>query len=156
MFNSPTYGSLSLDQVQKKIVSYMKEEPQSKYRLVIGTDSQPKNGHGVDFVIALVVHRIGSGGIYFWKRIVQEKKYVLRQRIYAEATYSLTAATEFLQTFKQNGIGGYEFEIHVDVGQLGETREMINEVVGMIRGSGFLVRTKPDSYGATKVADRHT
>lgn len=33
---------------------------------------------------------------------------------------------------------------------------MITEVVGMIRGSGYDVKIKPQSYGASKVADRYT
>jgi len=32
---------------------------------------------------------------------------------------------------------------------------MISEVTGMVRGSGFEVKIKPDAYGASKVADRH-
>lgn len=49
----------------------------------------------------------------------------------------------------------YNLEIHVDVGQHGKTKEIIDEVVGMIIGSGFEVRTKPDSYGASTVADKY-
>jgi len=33
---------------------------------------------------------------------------------------------------------------------------MIKEVVGMVTGNGFTAKTKPDSYGASKVADKHT
>lgn len=155
LFQSPTLGTMTIDEVKETILSYMEEEPTAQYRLVIGTDSQPKNGY-VDFVTALVVHKIGSGGIYFWKRTVEKKKYVLKERIYTEASMSLSFATDFFASFKNNGISSYEIEIHVDIGNVGETRVLIAEVVGMIRGSGFTVRTKPDSYGASKVADRHT
>lgn len=154
-FQSPTMGTMTLDDVKKAILTYMAEDASSQYRLVIGTDSQPKNGT-VDFVTALVVHRVGNGGIYFWKRTVQNKKYVLQERIYTEASMSLSFATDFFGSFNHNGMSHYETEIHVDIGNVGETKVMIAEVVGMIRGSGFTVRTKPDSYGASKVADRHT
>jgi predicted RNase H-related nuclease YkuK (DUF458 family) len=76
--------------------------------------------------------------------------------MYQEAAYSLTAAEEFVSLFKNDGITKYDIEIHVDIGLKGETREMIGEIVGMIRGSGFAVKTKPDSFGASKVADRYT
>lgn len=156
MFNSPTYGSLTLAGVRSKILAFIGSAPEYKYQLVIGSDSQPKNGQGCDFVTAIVVHRAGFGGIYFWKRIVEKKSLVLRARIYQEATMSLATAEEFLQAFKNDGITKYDVEIHVDIGKFGQTREMISEVVGMIRGSGFIVKIKPDSYGASKVADRHT
>ena len=105
---------------------------------------------------AVVIHRVGFGGIYFWKRIIDGKKYVLKTRIYQEAALSLTCAQEILEVLKNDGYTKYDIEIHVDIGSNGETKEMINEVVGMIRGSGFPVKTKPLSYGASKVADRHT
>lgn len=156
LFNSPTYGALDLSGIRKHILAFMNKGPEKAYRLVIGTDSQPKNGSGTDFVTAIVVHRIGVGGIYFWKRIVSNQKMVLRTRIYQEATLSLTAAEEFLEQFKHDGISKYDVEIHVDIGKVGETRELLSEVVGMVRGSGFAVKTKPDAYGASKVADRYT
>ena len=53
-------------------------------------------------------------------------------------------------------LSGSELEIHVDVGQRGETRAMIKEVAGMITGFGFSCKTKPDSFGASHVADKHT
>src|SRR3989304_9790043 len=147
MFQSPTYGSLELPQIRERILHFLSEEPEKKYQLVVGTDSQPHNGSGVDFVTAIVVHRLGTGGIYFWKRIVNKKTYVLRQRMYEEATMSLDMAETVLALLHRDGITKYDVEIHVDVGKFGETRTMINEIVGMIRGSGYVVKTKPDSYG---------
>jgi predicted RNase H-related nuclease YkuK (DUF458 family) len=43
----------------------------------------------------------------------------------------------------------------VDIGENGETKSMINEVMGMVRAHNFESRIKPDSYAASKVADRH-
>ncbi len=178
-FNSPTYGELSFSQVLDKITDYISREPDSTYRVVIGTDSQPKNSRRFDFVTAIVVQRVGSGGIYFWQRFIRQKKYYLRERIYEEALLSLDLARRFIAFFPENKVnlpsqsaaglpvskyGGeatgklvalHGLEIHVDVGRAGETREMITEVVGMIRGQGFEVKTKPDAYGAASVADRH-
>jgi len=154
-FNSPTYGQLEFKEVVERIAKYMEDVPDRKYRVVIGTDSQVHNHDEVDFVSALIVHRVGSGGIYFWQREKVKKPYALRERIYEEATRSMTLAEEFLQAFKEQVLE-YDLEIHVDVGRLGETRAMINEVVGMIRGSGFKVKIKPEAYGAQSVADRYT
>lgn len=156
MFQSPTYGKLDLPQVREKILQFLSREPDKKYQLVVGTDSQPHNGSGVDFVTAIVVHRLGTGGIYFWKRTVNKKTYVLRQRMYEEATMSLEMAETVLTLLHHDGITRYDVEIHVDIGKFGDTHEMINEIVGMIRGSGYTVKIKPESYAASKVADRYT
>lgn len=156
MFQSPTYGSLELGQVRERILQFLSHEPDSTYRIVVGTDSQPHNGSGVDFVTAIVVHRVGTGGIYFWKRVVNKKRYVLRQRMYEEAAMSLEMAETVLVLLHKDGVTKYDVEIHVDIGKYGETREMITEIVGMVRGSGYSVKIKPESYAASKVADRYT
>ena len=155
-FLSPTLGKLSFEDVRKHVLSFIKKDPSHIYRLIIGTDSAPKDSLGADFVSAIVIHRVGHGGIYFWRRYEHNKQMVLRDRIYQEAMYSLALAHDVVKSFTGNGVASHDVEIHVDVGQKGETRDMIAELVGMIRGSGFTVKTKPDSFGASKVADRHT
>ena len=154
-FHSQTYGTCSLTELRRVVKSYLKAQADRSYRLVIGTDSQRKNSSETDFVTALVIHRVGAGGIYFWTRMVESKRYVLRDRMYQEALYSLRAADEFIELFKKDSLK-FDLEIHVDIGGTGPTREMIGEIVGMIRSSGFRVKTKPESFAASKVADRHT
>lgn len=156
MVQSPTYGSLEMPELREKILGFMAAEPEHEYQIVVGTDSQPHNGSGVDFVTAIVIRRVGAGGIYFWKRVVNKQHYVLRQRMYEEATLSLVMAETVIALLHKDGITKYDVEIHVDIGKFGDTREMINEIVGMVRGSGYSVKTKPESYAASKVADRYT
>ncbi len=138
-------------------LNFIKDRDSSLFRIVIGTDSEltiPNNAH---FVSAIVVHHVGHGGIYFWGQATRDGIKDLRQRMYEEATYSLSLAQRLLEEFKRRDIPLEKFlEIHVDVGLGGETKVMINEIVGMIKGSGFLCRTKPDSFAASNVADRHT
>src|SRR3972149_2264046 len=112
----------------------------------------------INFVTAIVVHRRGRGARYFWKK---EKKYVkvpvLRDKIYTETTMSLEIAEEFVPELRKRiSPAKYDLEIHIDVGPLGPTREMIREVVGMVNGNGYVAKTKPDSWGASSVADKHT
>ncbi len=153
-YHSPTLGVMRLDDVIARIKEFMNQRPEYRYRLIIGTDSAGVNHSHVDLVTALVVHRVGGGGIYFWKKR-NEEVHSLRERIYLEAHISLNFAQCLLEILAREDFLDYDFEIHVDVGKEGETRSMINEVVGMIRGSGFDVKTKPGSYGASSVADRH-
>ncbi|MBI4130114.1 ribonuclease H-like YkuK family protein [Candidatus Roizmanbacteria bacterium] len=156
IYHSITYGDVPLTLLRNHIIAFMRSYQEVRYQVIIGTDSQVKNGGTTDFVTAIIVHRVGRGGIYFWRRIIDRKKRVLKQRIFEETTYSLTTAQELLEEFKKNGISGLDFVIHVDIGKNGPTRVLISEVVSMIRSSGFAVKTKPESFGASKVADRHT
>jgi predicted RNase H-related nuclease YkuK (DUF458 family) len=154
-FKSPSYGQLDFDEVIKKLLEYMAFAPGLEYELIIGTDSMP-SGIEAEFVSAIVVHRKNSGGIYFWHKRHQTSLHTLRDRIYEEALSSLRLAEKLIEKFKEKQITDFNLTIHVDVGPNGETKKLINEVVGMIKGSGFAVKTKPDSYGASSVADRHT
>lgn len=159
-FTSPTKGTLTIKGVVDEISNFVNEDPTKFYRVVIGSDSQAKrvNSHSeIDFVTAIVVHRQGSGAIYFWRKQKIIKKPILREKIYTETTMSLVTAQEFVPILRQKvSPASYDFEIHIDVGPLGPTRDMINEVVGMVRGSGFEAKTKPESWGASSVADKHT
>ena len=113
----------------------------------------------VDFVTAIVIHRRGHGGRYFWKRTrnFNKKIRVLRNKIYEETWLSLQLAEELVPQLKSKLNGEkYSLEIHIDVGNKGPTREMIKEVVGMVTGNGYTAKTKPESFGASVVADKHT
>jgi len=155
-YQSPTYGKVDLEKLKKIISTFMAIDKKAKYEIIVGTDSQKLVKDTYDFVSALVVHRVGYGGIYFWNRKVFERKISLKERIYQEATMSLETSETFVNFFKTNGISKYDIQIHVDIGHNGETRDLITEVVGMIRGSGYDVKIKPDSYCASKVADKYT
>ena len=68
---------------------------------------------------------------------------------------SLETAKEILTALSDFDAPIFDFEIHVDIGENGETKSMMQEVLGMIRAYNFEARTKPESYAASKVADRH-
>lgn len=134
----------------------MAQDKKAQYVVIVGSDSQKVKTDTYDFVSALIIHRVGNGGIYFYKRNVVSRKISLKERIYMEATLSLETSENFVSFFKTNGIAKYDIQIHVDIGHNGETREMINGVVGMIRASGYDIKIKPYSFGASKVADKYT
>lgn len=154
VFTSPTYGRLDWGEALAKMVWFMGTDKAASYEVIIGTDSEATNG-SADFVTAMIVHKKGRGGIYFWGRQKVEKLYSMRQRIWQEALISLSLAEKMVGDFADMGLVELNLEIHVDIGPNGETRAMINEIVGMIRANGFKVATKPASWGASHVADRH-
>lgn len=156
MYHSPTYGKLDVLGLKKRMAAYLTERKDVKYRIIVGCDSQKVKVGSYDFVVAIVIHRVGFGGIYFWKREILNKKMSLKERMYQEAIMSLQSAENVFELLRENGISKYNIEIHIDIGRNGETREMINEIVGMVRGNGYDIKIKPDAFGASKIADRHT
>lgn len=139
-----------------ELIHFIKAEPRFSYKIIIGTDSGQLLDKHADFVTAVVIHRVSSGGRYFWRRIELGKFHTLRDRIIQEVLLSLEVAKEVLiELKKEPAIINWDFEIHADIGENGETKTLIQEVVGIIRANNFEAKTKPDSYAATKVADRH-
>ena len=147
---------MTLEETFIEVISYVMEKPKENYKLIIGTDSQTRLDEDVVFVTAIIVHRVGKGGRYFFHRERQKHLESLRQRIFYETSMSLDVAGRFAALLAENGHADLNVEIHMDVGEKGDTKGLIREVVGMVIGSGFDARIKPDSYGATKVADKYT
>lgn len=147
---------LNIKDLVKEIFNFVNEKPNFYYKIIIGTDSEILLNKNADFVTAIVIHRVGNGGKYFWRRLELGKFYTLRDRIIKEVMLSLDLAKEILKELeKEKKFKNWGFEIHVDIGSFGETKNLIQEVVSIIRANNFEAKTKPLSYAASKVADRH-
>ena len=149
-------AELSLGEVVRAIYDFVNLKPKRKYKIIIGTDSSARNE--VALITAITIWRVGNGGIHFWTKSEVMKFHGLRERIYKEAIQSITLAQELRGRLKEK-LGDEFFwddQIHIDVGENGPTREFIDGVVGMVKGYGFDVQIKPNAFGASAVADRHT
>ncbi len=145
---------MPFSRVMQEIIDFMDTKPQEKFNLIIGTDSHTKELSC--FVTAIIVHRIGKGARYYYQKKKQRKITSIRQKLFYETAMSLEMASRVDNFFAENGHDKLNVEIHLDMGNSGETRSLIKEVVGMVVGSGFNAKIKPDSCGASKIADKHT
>ncbi len=159
-FYNPTCGNLRINQVIDEIVNYISQRPEKFYDIIVGCDSS--SGQEPHFPVAVVVLRTGEGGKFFLKRInyKNRKFYNWKQRILEEVFLSCQLALhlkEKLTEKTKNQNFDYQCRyIHADIGENGKTRDMIKEVIGLIRGNGFEPKIKPEAYVASTVADRYT
>jgi len=153
-FISPSKGRMGFEEMMYDIIIYIKGIPTSSYKIIIGSDSQVKSE--TSFITAVIVHRLGKGARYYYRKKTQRKIKSLRQKIFYETALSLEVGGMVHKFFADEGLDGLNVEIHIDVGTQGETKDLIREVVGMVTGSGFRARIKPEAYGASSVADKHT
>jgi len=156
-FHTETKGTLNFEQVLEALKTFISVSPDRMYKIVIGSDSEAK---GISHIVtAVTIWRIGNGAIHFWTKSEQKKFGSMRDRIWDEAISSIMLAQEFRSRLN-DVLGDGSFwegnEIHVDIGPNGPTRELIDAVVGMIKGYHFVPVIKPYSFGASIVADRHT
>ncbi|MGC8488911.1 MAG: ribonuclease H-like YkuK family protein [Clostridia bacterium] len=153
-FESPSEGRLSIDEMFWSILAYVQEDPDRAYQLIVGSDSHTR--HETYFVTAVVIHRMGKGGRYYFSRSRHRAIRSLRQKVLFETSLSLQVAARLTELLEASNVADLDVEIHVDVGQQGETRALIREIVGMVTGSGYRARIKPESFGASSVADKFT
>lgn len=160
-FFNPTCGNLTLDGVLEEIFKHMNQRPDKFYDIIVGCDSS--SSEEPNFPVAIVVLRQNEGGRFFLKKIKYSggrKFFGWRQRIQNEVLLSIELALllkEKLAEATDNNPGlNYQLRyIHADVGENGLTKDMIKEVVGLIKGNGFEPKIKPESYVASTLADRY-
>jgi len=152
---SPTYGSLTEQAVVEQISRFVRQDPHADYKLVIGTDSHTTHQSST-FVTAVIVHRIGRGARFYFRRVRSRPMHDLRSRIYKETELSLDLVGQLMRVGLDELCAEWPLEIHVDIGRHGETKALIQEITGWITSVGYIVRIKPDSFGASAVADRFT
>lgn len=153
-FFHPRKGQCSLLEMMKLIRAYVAEDSNADYKVIIGTDSQT-NSEATLFVTAIIVQRVGKGALFFTTRKRHRSMKDLRSRIYTETEYSLDCVEMLKEKFFEI-MEDVPLEIHLDVGRKGETRKLIQEVVGWVTAIGYTAKIKPDAYAASAVADRYT
>jgi len=159
-FYNPTKGNISYEQVIGEILGYVNKKPHCHYEVVVGCDSS--SDENLYFPIAVVILRKGEGGRFFLTKIHYSKAerkrfYSFQQRILQEVILSCDLALSVKKDLKEKIKPhiNYRFEyIHADIGTTGRTKDMIKEVVGLIKSNGFEAKIKPESFAASIVADR--
>jgi len=162
VFYNLTKGKLTFEEVIKEILNFLQEKPNFFYEVIVGCDSS--SGANPSFPLVIVVLRRGNGGRFFFKKIYFKNRifYHLRERVLQEVYLSCELALVLKENLekeikKLNNRVPWEFKyIHTDISETGLTKDMIKEVVALIKSNGFEAKIKPESFAASVVADRYT
>ena len=65
-FQDADHKQLTLNEIIKQIQNEVYNHPENQYKISVGTDSM--TNRDTVFVLAIVLYRIGNGGIYFYKK----------------------------------------------------------------------------------------
>lgn len=157
-FFNPGLGNLEIGQVIEEISNYISAKPEKLYEVIVGCDSS--SSEEPHFPLAVVILRRGQGGRFFLRKVSYKNRkfYNWKQRILEEVLLSCELALFLKEKLAERlNPRNYQFRyIHADVGENGQTRDMIKEVTGLIRGNGFEPKIKPESFAASVVADRYS
>lgn len=155
---------MSFTDVIACIKYFIKSNPDSRFRLAVGTDSQVK-GRYICFATGIHIHRIGYGA---WccvsKRLERNRYFSLRDKIAKETQLTYEVA-DMLNECLTDTFCGYavkyknfdlKLEAHIDVGTKGETRKLVREMTGYFEGIGIDAKIKPESFVASSYANRYS
>ncbi|UFJ40505.1 ribonuclease H-like YkuK family protein [Brevibacillus humidisoli] len=152
-FRSPTKGLMDKSQVFADIEQAVSWMP-GAYEIVVGTDSQVRHRH-TSFVIAISVIRTGSGGTFFYYRFQEQRITSLQQRVYMEAFHSVCLAAELREYLKDRMLS-IPIRLHFDIGHNGPTHKYVKRLMQLAKANDFEAHVKPDSFGASTIADKFT
>jgi predicted RNase H-related nuclease YkuK (DUF458 family) len=150
-FRTASGKNLTRERLISEIRDFILKDDRYQYKVLVGTDSENCD-NGIEFISVIVVHRVGYGARYFWKRFYINKKDDLYSRLWKEAIFSLDISKELLKFLIKEKLS-FQFEVHLDLGTNGKSKSIIKELVNLIRGHGFDVKIKPEAYAASKIAD---
>jgi uncharacterized protein len=165
-FFNVTEGKMSFETVIKRLKHFISKESKYHYILSIGTDSHVHKNE-TRFITAIHLHRVGKGAwgclrSYTIPRAIQS----LREKISYETMLSQEVAYLFtsgyleelvslLLPYERDG-ADFTFQIHLDIGRKGMTKELINEMTSKIAAMGIEPIIKPEAYAAFSYANRYT
>lgn len=150
------------------------EEIQKEYNLAkdsngliiayVGVDGQNLNAKWTSFVQCVALHKYddchqGKGGrVYMVKHL--EKRYKnMQQKLLREVELAINLAQKLQPVFENLNI---PFEVHLDVNSdpgdkmQNKSNSVHDASKGWAESNGFTVKTKPDAFVASIVADKHT
>jgi predicted RNase H-related nuclease YkuK (DUF458 family) len=111
-----------------------------------------------DFLFFCKGSRLTNKKKDFLKNRIIERKMEFHERIFLEVTESLEISKRLLKILNEKKLVEKfkELEIHIDAGNRGKTKEILTALKGMVLGCGFTCKVKPESCGASKVADKYS
>jgi len=165
-FYNMSESHMSFETVMKRLKHFILKDPRSLYVLSVGTDSHVHQTE-TKFITAIHLHRVGKGAWGCLKNyMVGREMKSIREKISMETALSqeiayyfiskyLSELTELLIPYSDDG-ADLVFEVHLDIGRRGVTKDLIQEMTGRITAMGVKAKIKPDSYTAFSYANRHT
>lgn len=160
MFKRGNGQTVSYDEMIRLVANYISQDTGKEYEITVGTDSQ--NHSQTKMVEVIAIHRVGDGGIFFYRVEYIRKIRSIKDKIIEETARSLDNAQGFLDEVglellerdididKMN----IRFQIHCDIGHKGRTQSLINEITNWVHSMGYECSIKPDSYTASGIANR--
>lgn len=155
-FTNPYGVEVETSEVMDEILAFIEEDMDREYKIIIGTDAQvhgKRKKKRTVYATVVVCLRVGKGGKFWVSHSTVTENIGITARLIKE----VGKLVEVVLLFQEYGIEALvdrdNFEVHLDIGHNGRSREVITQCVGWMEGLGLNYKIKPDAWAASNVAD---
>ncbi|WP_442598440.1 ribonuclease H-like YkuK family protein [Neobacillus sp. D3-1R] len=159
---------MTFEQVFEHIIKFMQINPNGRYRLMVGTDSQVHKRHTI-FITGIVIQNAGKGVWACIRRVIVPRKMLqLHERISLELSLTEEIVSMFTEDRKNQLISivlpyiykgsTFSMEGHIDIGagKRNKTSTFVKEMVARMESMGVEPKIKPNAFVASSYANRYT
>jgi len=131
------------------VVDFVREHAREGQVVHLGTDSLQRARH-TRFVTVVAILTPGRGGRAIWTRETRPRIASLRERLLKEVWESVDLGLQLSPIVKG------ELTVHIDANPVAQHKSSayVQELVGLVVSQGFRAVIKPESWAASRAADR--
>ena len=131
------------------VVAFVRENAREGQVVHVGSDSLQLARH-TRFVTVVAILTPGRGGRALWRRETRRRIVSLRERLLYEVWLSVELA------LRLSPVVPGELSVHIDANPVARHRSSayVQELVGLVVSQGFRAVIKPESWAASRAADR--
>jgi len=131
------------------VVEFVREQAHEGQIVHLGTDSMQLRRH-TRFVTVVAILTPGRGGRAIWTREVRPRIHSLRERLLREVWLSVELGLSL------HPVVPGPLHVHIDANPIARHKSSayVQELVGLVVGQGFRAVIKPESWAASRAADR--
>ncbi len=153
-----TVQGLLIEDVNLYIKTHLEKYRSEPFNIYVGSDSQNTNRSTV-YATAIILHRVGKGAHVIYHKEAIEKITDRYKRLWGEAERSVACAEILRNGTTEKLIKWYQPEgIIIDLDFNSNPRwdsyKVLGAAQGFVKGMGYKVRAKPESWRSVYMADR--
>jgi len=145
------YGGKKVKNTIEYIKKYLKDNPDTK--IIVGTDSEQYSNY-TNYVTVICLVKPTKGAHIIYSENKEKKIYDIFSKLWNEVEFTRNVADEIEKSINNNS-NKKMVTVHLDVNKKKNAKSNIvhDSAVGYLKGLGYSVETKPNSWVATKAAD---
>lgn len=144
------FNGRHLDNAGDYIKKYIDRNPSVK--IFVGTDSKQYKGY-TKYVTAIGLLKPRKGVHVIYKRNNTKKIKDIFSRLWNEVEYSRQVADYIEENVNNNGKKIVTVHLDINLDEKAKSNIVHDSAVGYLKGLGYEVETKPNSWAASKAAD---